>query len=192
MSLTDATRTRKKQLPSTPVRSTLAPTNKQWSDKQKMDAVNSYLLLGNLALTGRLLNIPEITLRVWKATTWWKDAVAEIKASEKIELSSKIKKLVDASMAVVEDRMINGDFQYDQKTGQMIRKPVNMKDAHKVSVDLQARQDILEKSEVVVQTEEHVEDKLLKLAEKFADMATKKIEQNNNDRRTVDSDVTDI
>ena len=191
MSLTDATKTRKKSLPSTPVRSTLAPTNKQWSDKQKMDAVNSYLLLGNLALTGRLLNIPEITLRVWKATTWWKDAVAEIKASEKIELSSKIKKLVDASMAVVEDRMINGDFQYDQKTGQMIRKPVNMKDAHKVSVDLQARQDILEKSEVVVQTEEHVEDKLLKLAEKFADMATKKIEQNNNDRRTIDvQDVT--
>lgn len=192
MALTDSTKTRKKSLPSTPVRSTLAPTNKQWSDKQKMDAVNSYLLLGNLALTGRLLNIPEITLRVWKASTWWKDAVAEVKASEKIELSARIKKLVDASMTVVEDRLSNGDFQYDQKTGAMIRKPVNLKDAHKVSVDLQARQDILEKSEVVVQTEEHVEDKLLKLAEKFADMATKKIEQNNNDRRTVDSDVTDI
>jgi hypothetical protein len=153
-----------------------------------MDAVNSYLLLGNLALTGRLLNIPEITLRVWKATTWWKDCVAEIKASEKIELSARIKKLVDASMTVVEDRMVNGDFQYDQKSGTMVRKPVNMKDAHKVSVDLQARQDILEKSEVVVQTEEHVEDKLLKLAEKFADMATKKIEQNNNDRRTIDAE----
>ena len=191
MALTDSTKTRKKSLPSTPVRSTLAPTNKQWSDKQKMDAVNSYLLLGNLALTGRLLNIPEITLRVWKASTWWKDAVAEVKASEKIELSARIKKLVDASMTVVEDRLSNGDFQYDQKTGAMIRKPVNLKDAHKVSVDLQARQDILEKSEVVVQTEEHVEDKLLKLAEKFADMATKKIEQNNNDRRTIDvEDVT--
>jgi len=153
-----------------------------------MDAVNSYLLLGNLALTGRLLNIPEITLRVWKATTWWKDAVVEVKASEKIELSSRIKKLVDASMTVVEDRLSNGDFQYDQKSGTMVRKPVNMKDAHKVSVDLQARQDILEKSDVVVQTEEHVEDKLLALAAKFADMATKKIEQNNNAARTVDAE----
>ena len=192
MALTDATKTRKKSLPSTPVRSTLAPTNKQWSDKQKMDAVNSYLLLGNLALTGRLLNIPEITLRVWKATTWWKDAVAEIKASEKIELSARIKKLVDASMTVVEDRLSNGDFQYDQKSGTMVRKPVNMKDAHKVAVDLQARQDIIEKSEVVVQTEEHVEDKLLALANRFADMATKKIEQNNNDRRTVDAETVDV
>ena len=192
MALTDSTKTRKKSLPSTPVRSTLAPTNKQWSDKQKMEAINSYLLLGNLALTGRLLNIPEITLRVWKATTWWKDAVAEVKASEKVELSAKIKKLVEASMTVVEDRLVNGDFQFDQKSGTMVRKPVNMKDAHKVSIDLQNRQDILEKTDVVVQTEEHVEDKLLKLAEKFADMATKKIEQNNNDRRTVDSEVTDI
>jgi len=190
LSLTDSEH--KKKLPSTPVRSTLAPTNKQWSDKQKMEAVNSYLLLGNLALTGRLLNIPEITLRVWKASTWWKDAVAEVKANEKIELSARIKKLVDASLTVVEDRMINGDFQFDQKTGQVVRKPVNMKDAHKVAVDMQDRREILEKSEVAVQTEEHVEDKLLKLAEKFADMATKKIEQNNNDRRTVDADVTDI
>ena len=153
-----------------------------------MEAINSYLLLGNLALTGRLLNIPEITLRVWKATTWWKDAVAEVKASEKVELSAKIKKLVEASMTVVEDRLVNGDFQFDQKSGTMVRKPVNMKDAHKVSIDLQNRQDILEKTDVVVQTEEHVEDKLLKLAEKFADMATKKIEQNNNDRRTIDAE----
>jgi len=188
LSLTDSDFGRKKALPSTPVRSTVLATNKQWSDKQKMEAVNSYLLLGNLALTGRLLNIPEVTLRVWKATTWWKDAVSEVKASEKIELSARIKKLVDASITVIEDRMLNGDYQFDQKTGQTVRKPVNMKDAHKVSIDMQNRREILDKSEVVVQTEEHVEDKLLKLAEKFADMATKKIEQNNNAARTIDAE----
>tara|TARA_R110000868_G_scaffold403088_1_gene679961 strand:- start:9997 stop:10578 length:582 start_codon:yes stop_codon:yes gene_type:complete len=188
LSLTDSDFGRKKALPSTPQRSTVASTNKQWSDKQKMEAVNSYLLLGNLALTGRLLNIPEVTLRVWKASTWWKDAVAEVKASEKLELSARIKKLVDASITVIEDRLQHGDYQFDQKTGQTVRKPVNMKDAHKVAIDMQDRREILEKSEVTVQTEEHVEDKLLKLAEKFADMATKKIEQNNNDRRTIDAE----
>ena len=61
-----------------------------------------------------------------------------------------------------------------------------MKDAHKVAIDLSDKQEALEKADKPVQTEEHVEDKLLKLAEKFADMATKKIEQNNNDRRTVE------
>ena len=167
-------------------RSTVAETNLRWSEKQRMEAVNSYLLLGNLALTGRILNIPEITLRVWKAQTWWKDAVAEIKASEKVQLSTRIKKLVDGALAVVEDRLLNGDFQFDQKSGEVIRKPVNMKDAHKVAVDMVDKAEQLERGEKVEQTEEHVEDKLLKLAEKFADMATKKIEQNNNAARTVD------
>ena len=175
-------------------RSTVKPAkgNVHWSDKQKMEAVNSYLLLGNLALTARLLNIPEITLRVWKATTWWKTLVEEAKLQEKMELSARVKKLVDASMSVVEDRLANGDFQFDQKTGQIIRKPVNMKDAHKVAVDMQNQRDLLEKSEKVVQTEEHVEDKLLKLAEKFADMATKKIEQNQDRQRTVDAEDVDM
>lgn len=174
-------------------RSISAPTNVHWSEKQRMEAVNSYLLLGNLALTGRLLGIPEVTLRVWKAQTWWKDAVAEIKSSEKVQLSARIKKLVDASLTVVEDRLLNGDFQFDQKTGQVVRKPVNMKDAHKVAIDMADKQEQIERSDKPEQTEEHVEDKLLKLAEKFADMATKKIEQNNNAARTVDAeDIEEI
>jgi hypothetical protein len=167
-------------------RSTVAETNLRWSEKQRMEAVNSYLLLGNLALTGRILNIPEVTLRVWKAQPWWKDAVTEIKASDKVQLSARIKKLVDGALTVVEDRLINGDFQFDQKTGEVIRKPVNMKDAHKVAIDMADKHEQIERSERPEQTEEHVEDKLLKLAEKFADMATKKIEQNNNAARTVD------
>lgn len=173
-------------------RSTLAETNLRWSEKQRMEAVNSYLLLGNLALTSRILNIPEITLRVWKAQTWWKDAVLEIKNSEKVQLSTRIRKLVDGALAVVEDRLTNGDFQYDQKTGVVVRKPVNMKDAHKVAIDMADKHEQLERSERPEQTEDHIEDKLLKLAEKFADMATKKIEQNNNTSRTIDvEDVTD-
>lgn len=173
-------------------RSISASTNLHWSEKQRMEAVNSYLLLGNLALTGRLLGIPEVTLRVWKATTWWKDAVEEIKHSEKIQLSARIKKLVDASLTVVEDRLANGDFQYDQKSGTTVRKPVNMKDAHKVAIDLANKQEQIEKSERPEQTEEHVEDKLLKLAEKFADMATKKIEQNIDAQRTIDVEDVEI
>lgn len=184
--------------PVTKDRSTLAETNLRWSEKQRMEAVNSYLLLGNLALTSRILNIPEITLRVWKAQTWWKDAVLEIKSSEKMQLSSRIRKLVDGALAVVEDRLTNGDFQYDQKTGVVVRKPVNMKDAHKVAIDMSDKHEALERSERPEQTEEHVEDKLLALAAKFADMATKKIEQNTNAARTVEAegsssnDVTDV
>ncbi len=161
-------------------------TKHHWSDKQKMEAIQSYLMLGNLALTGRILNIPEVTLRVWKTTDWWKTAVAEVKSQEKIELSAKMKKIVKASLDVVEDRLVNGDFQFDQKSGEVVRKPVNMKDAHRVAVDLQQRQEVLDKLDGEVATEENQEAKLLKLAEKFAEMATKKIDQIASEHRTID------
>ena len=164
------------------------PTGKQWSDSQKMEAIQSYLALGNLALTSRILGIPEITLRVWKRSGWWNDAVNEIKSQERVELSSKMKKLVGASLTVVEDRLINGDYQFDQKTGEMIRKPVAMKDAHKVAMDMQNRQDILDKIQDNSPVDDQaIESKLVKLAEKFADLATKKIEQKELDHRTIDA-----
>ena len=171
-----------------------ADTNMKWSEKQRMDAVNSYLLLGNLALTSRVLNIPEVTLRYWKAQPWWKDAVAEIKSSEKMQLSVRVKKLVDASLAVVEDRLINGDFQFDQKTGEVVRKPVNLKDAHKVAIDMADKHEALEKAEDVVQKEENVDDKLLRLAEKFATMATLSVQNKIDTQRTVENvaDITDV
>lgn len=172
-------------------RSMYAKTNKQWSDEQRMEAIQSYLLLGNLALTARILGIPEVTLRVWKASDWWKERVHEIKTQERIQLSSRMKKIVEASLTVVEDRLLNGDYQFDQKTGETIRKPVNMKDAHKVAVDLQDRQELLEKaaSADILTKDESIENKLMSLAEKFAELATKKIDQKVNEHRTVD--VTD-
>ena len=157
-----------------PVRSIEAKTNKTWSDKQKIEAVQSWLLLGNLALTSRVLGIPEVTLRVWKASEWWKTTVDEIKLQEDMQMSARLKKIVDASLSAVEDRIVNGDLMFDQKTGEMVRKQVNLRDAHKVAVDLMDKRQLIEKASVPAQIEQKDEDRLMKLAEKFADFVTKK------------------
>jgi transposase-like protein len=169
-------------------RSMTAPTNKRWSDSQKMEAVNSYVLLGNLSMTGRILGIPLDTLNLWRKSEWWQTLLLEVRSQERIQLTGRLRKMVDASLSVVEDRLAHGDFQFDQKSGQVVRKPVNMKDAHKVAMDLQERQEVLEKAEKPETTEDGIELKLLSLANKFAEMATKKIEQQNNSRRTVEAE----
>ena len=99
-----------------------------------------------------------------------------------------MKKLLDASLSVVEDRLINGDYQFDQKTGQVVRKPVNMKDAHKVAMDMQERQEMLDKALVEKEdtSDSGIESRLLKLAEQFAEMASKKIQQKVDDSRTIE------
>ena len=157
-------------------RSVTTGSNHSWSDKQKIEAVQSWLLLGNLALTSRVLGIPEITLRVWKTTEWWKNTVEDIKLQEDMQMSARLKKIVEASLTAVEDRIVNGDLMYDQKSGEMVRKQVNLRDAHKVAIDLMDKRTMLDKAAAPKQEEKQDEDRLLKLAEKFADFVTKKKE----------------
>src|SRR5689334_8475257 len=102
-----------------PPRSIEATNNKSWGDKQKIEAAQSYMLLGNMALTARITGIPEITLRVWKRTEWWKNLMQELKEQENLEMSNRLRKIVDASLSAVEDRVVNGDWVFDQKTGEM-------------------------------------------------------------------------
>lgn len=160
----------------------------RWSDQQKLEAVTSWLALGNLAMVSRILSIPEITLRVWKTSEWWNKAVEEIRLSENVQLSARMKKLVEASHTIVAQRLETGDPILNQKTGEIIYKPVNLRDAHRVAVDLIDRQKEVDKlTRDTSPSEERDDDKLAKLAERFAEMATMSIEKQFNKRRTVDS-----
>lgn len=167
-----------------------ADTNMRWSDKQKLEAVQSFLVLGNTSLVSRILGIPRITLQVWKTTAWWKELVDEIKLQDRIELSHKMKSIVNAAHAVVANRLENGDPVLNQKTGEIVMKPVSMKDAHKVSVDLLNQREVLEKATKGPVEEVQNSDKLEALAEKFAEFATKSIEKKLDTKRTIE--VTDV
>ena len=144
---------------------------KHWSDSQKIEAVTLWLSLGNLRLVGATLKIPEDTLRRWRATQWWKDIADEIQLQDRIQLSATAKNIVDKSLSVLADRLENGDWIYDQKSGQMRRKPVAMKDALAVADKMLDRKDQLDRTTVQTQSTESVENKLAKLMEKFSAMA---------------------
>ena len=144
---------------------------KWWSDSQKIEAVTLWLTLGNLVMVSATTRIPEDTLRKWRATQWWKELAEEIKMQDKMQLSASAKNLVDKSLSVIADRLEAGDWIYDQKTGQMRRKPVSMKDALAVADRMIEQQERLEKTSVVHDSVESVEAKLNKLMEKFAQVA---------------------
>lgn len=165
----------RKNLPSNRRRAVDTPS-KSWSDSQKLEAVTTYLSLGNLMLTSRVLKIPEMTLRGWKQKDWWKELEVDLKSQESLELSARLKRIIESTLAATEDRLANGDFIYDNRTGQMVRKPVSMKDAHKVSMDLIQRRDIIDNKQPIEMSVEGINDKLDKLAKKFEAMAGKTIE----------------
>ena len=141
---------------------------KWWGDTQKIDAVKTYLMTGDLRLAGNMLKIPEGTIRRWRASVWWNEIVADLKAQDELIISTKLQKIINKTMDVVEDRLEHGDFVYDQKTGAMRRKPVSAKDAAKIGLDYDARRDVLINRHAPVASEEAIDDKLNKLAAKFA------------------------
>ena len=145
---------------------------KHWSDKQKLEAVTTYLMLGgNLRLTSYTLKIPDQTLYMWKKSEWWNKLVSEVKQEERLTVSSRLKKVMDKSWDVVADRLEHGDWIYDQKAGELRRKPVSLRDAAKVANDaslLRERRDMNDNFTVAA---DQIEDKLSKLAKAFTDLS---------------------
>jgi hypothetical protein len=165
-------------------RRAVSAEGKWWSDSQKLECVKTFLMTGNQAMTARILKIPEETVRRWVKTTWWQEIVADLRVQDELLLSTRLKKIVEKSMDVIEDRLEHGDFVYDQKSGAMRRKPVAMRDAHKVALDLDNKRDLVLTRAAPVASNEQIDDKLNKLAQKFADIV--------NGRKPQNEEVTDV
>jgi len=148
-------------------------TKRHWSDSQKTEAVQTYMILGSLKLVSGTLKIPFDTLKVWKQSEWWKTLEGDLRTQEDLQLSARLAKIVNRSYDVIEDRLEKGDFVYDQKTGTMRRKPVNMRDAHKVAIDLIDKRDMLIERHVKGEsvTTDKIEKTLADLAANFAKIA---------------------
>lgn len=161
---------------------------KAWSDSQKMEAVKAYMVLGSVKLVSGALKIPFDTLKVWKTSEWWKELEGELRVQDDLQLSTRLQKIVTKSYDVIEDRLENGDFVYDQKTGTMRRKPVAMKDAHRVAVDLMEKRDVLVERHMDGNsvTKDKIEETLADLAKNFAKIAA----TINETKRPVE--VTDV
>lgn len=166
----------------------LAAYHKWWGDAQKLETVQTYMMLGSIRLTAAAMEIPERTIISWRNSAWWQEIVDELRLQDKLQLSQKLKKIVEKSLDITADRLNNGEFRIDNKTGEVVRVPVSLKDAHKVSLDMITKRDDILSTEKVTITDAKIDDKLKTLADKFAEYATRSIE--NKVKPTIE--VTDV
>lgn len=151
-------------------RRAVGAVNKHWSESQRIEAVQAFVMFGKVPTVAAMTGIPKGTIAQWKIQQWWKDLESEIRNSDDIELSGKLKRVVDKSIGVIEDRLELGDFYYDQKSGEVRRKPVSLRDAHIVAKDMIDKKRILENKPTAI-TEHKIEDRLLDLKRKFEEFA---------------------
>ena len=143
-----------------------------WPQSKKTEAVLTWMTCGNMAQTSRLIGVGLPTLKLWKRQPWFKEAVEGFHDDDKTELDARYQKIIRKALAVVEDRLDNGNFQLDQKTGRILRIPVAMTESHRVAKDLvQQQQSFRQEKAQEIQVNETINDKLVKLASQFAEMA---------------------
>lgn len=132
----------------------------RWSDKQKFEAVVSYLMMGNWVIVSDHTGVPVDTLRHWKQQEWWKEMEAQIRSQKNIEVSGKLRRLVDKAFKEVEDRVENGDWHYNYRTGKVERRPVSAKTAGEILVKALDKQVLIDKL-IVEQSKEAKEEAVM-------------------------------
>ncbi len=136
-----------------------------------MEAVKLWLACGSPTAVGAALGINRRTIHVWMNSDWWKRIVEEIRTEGRFTLSKKLRTIVDKTLDVIQDRIENGDFAFNRDTGEVIRKPIAAKDAHKIASDFIDKGNKLE--EPLRSNNTHTEDRLTQLADAFAKFASK-------------------
>lgn len=138
-----------------------------WSDKQRLEAVTTYLLVGKLVLVSDATGIPFDTLKRWKAAPWWKEMEDEVRHSSNIEMSASMKRIRDKAIKEVEDRLENGDFHINPTTGVVSRRPINAKVASEIMVKTIDKEILLQKLEEKPRIQQEEISERLKTIEAF-------------------------
>lgn len=144
----------------------------QWSKAKRSEAIMTWLTTGSVVQTAAIIGVPFETVRHWKKQPWWREQVEAFHDDDKQELDAKYQKIIRKALEVAGDRLENGNFQMDQKTGRIVRVPVSLMDSHRVAKDLvQQQQSLRLEKRVETVAQETINDKLVKLASQFAEMA---------------------
>jgi S-adenosylmethionine:tRNA-ribosyltransferase-isomerase (queuine synthetase) len=148
----------------------------EWSDKTK--ACQLYMLNGNMRIVSEVTEIPYDTLCDWKRSEWWPTLVEEIRAAKRAKTGVKLSSIIDTSLEVLQDRLENGDWVLNNKTGAMVRRPVSLRDATTATNNLLTRQ--LQMEEIADKMENNkttVQETLALLAKEFKKMTNHRTKQ---------------
>ena len=155
----------------------------KWSDEKRLEAVATYIALGSMAETSRVVDIPLPTLWSWKTRkTWWEDMERQLRAERNNVTATRLGTIVENTLTAITDRVENGDTIYDQRSGEFHRIPVTAASLNKIGSTLLDRRILLEKMQVTKQEEDvdstqKLEKQLSKLASAFSEFVASRTKE---------------
>lgn len=159
-----------------------------WKESKKIEAVTTYLSTGNLSETARMLGVPIRTLESWKISDWWKEIVKRIQSDEDQELDAKTSKVINKALDNLMDRIENGEYIYDQKTGQLKRTPAKLRDLNTAFNNLLDKRQLLRNKPTRIVEQQSTAVQLQNLAEQFKQFTNKQTKE-LPDREYIEGDT---
>lgn len=148
-----------------------------WPEKKRVEVVTTYLALGNLVETGKVCNVPLPTVKNWKQQPWWDELVTSIQSGENQKTDNKMSKIIDRALDLIVTRMEEGDYQFDQKTGKLVKVPLKARDLERISSGLFDKRTLIRKEPTAIRAEElNQAERLVNLAKEFAKLTGKQKE----------------
>lgn len=138
-----------------------------WPYEKRVEVISAYIALGNASLVEGVTGVPSGTVRQWRTQDWWREMETQLRTEGNLELDAKLKKLVNKSIDAVMDRIENGEFMFNVKTGNIDRIPAKLRDVAKVASDAIDKSVLLQKFTTKVEEGPKLDDHLKKLAEEF-------------------------
>jgi hypothetical protein len=158
-----------------------------WPESYRMKALTTFLATGSQAHTAAITGIPEQTIASWRKQEWWNERIKEIREGENIQLDAKLTKVMDKALDAVVDRIENGEYMYDPRTGEIRRVPAKLRDVQKVAGDMIDKKTLLAKVQKGKEEQKQAitADHLVMLAREFSKFATGKEHKDVDDVKTV-------
>lgn len=148
-----------------------------WSEKKKHEAVCLWSTGMSMAQVSVETGVPYETVKQWRTTSWWKDIHEELKTEDKQQLDAKLSKILDKTLDSVMDRLENGEFVYDQKTGSLKRAPVKLRDATTAMNSVIDKRQLIRKEPTKIVEQSNTAAQLANLAQQFAAFVNKPKEE---------------
>lgn len=139
-----------------------------WYPEEKKIEVAALFAAGmsNSTDLARMTGINAATIRDWRTSEWWPEMLEKIHAMHDEETVSKFTGIVDKSLEVIQDRLNNGDYAIT-KAGEVVRKPVSLRDAAVAGAIIVDKRQLLRGKPTSRSESVGVDARLSKLAEEF-------------------------
>lgn len=139
----------------------------KYTPEQKIQAAMHWLVSGGSAIeASKKTGVPSGTIRAWKhGSPWWPDVIRKLRAIKQDELDAMFTVVIHDTVGEIHDRVLEGDWKYDPKTGEKVRVPMSGRDLAQTAQVLFDKRSLLRGDPTSLRKEVSVEDSLKKIGE---------------------------